>query len=183
MSTTTRHFTAEELFHLPEADRRYELVEGVLTKMSPTGFEHGDVALNVAFLLKQHVVSHKLGKVLAAETGFKLANDPDTVLAPDASFIRQEELDRLGPTKKFWPGPPDLAVEVMSPGDTVRAAQEKAHLWLTHGTRMVWVVNPTRRTISVFRPDAAVSVLAEGDALEGQEVVAGFRCTVSEIFG
>ncbi len=183
MSTTTRHFTAEELFWMPEEDRRYELIEGVLTKMSPTGFEHGDVAQTVGSLLWQHVRAHQLGKVLAAETGFKLASDPDTVLAPDVSFIRQEELDRLGSTKKFWPGAPDLAVEVMSPGDTVRAAQEKAHLWLTHGARMVWVVNPTRRTISVFRPDAAVSVLTEGDALEGQEIVAGFRCTVSEIFG
>jgi Uma2 family endonuclease len=182
-TTTTRLFTAEELFELPEHDRRYELIEGVLTKMSPTGFEHGDVAQTLGALLWQHVRANKLGKVLAAETGFKLASDPDTVLAPDVSFVRQAELDRLGPTKKFWPGAPDLAVEVMSPGDTARATQEKAKLWLSLGARMVWVVNPSRRAVSVHRPGAEVSALGEGDALEGMEVVPGFRCEVSEIFG
>jgi Uma2 family endonuclease len=182
-TTTTRLFTADELFRLPENDRRYELIEGVLTKMPPTGFEHGDVTMNVAFLLKKHVTAHRLGKVLAAEVGFKLASDPDTVLAPDVSFIRQEEIDRLGPTKKFWPGAPDLAVEVMSPGDTVRAMQEKARLWLAHGARLVWVVNPARRTVSVHKPGAEAALLKEGDALEGQGVVQGFRCRVSEIFG
>ena len=182
-TTTTRLFTAEELFYLPEDDRRYELIEGVLTKMPPTGFEHGDVTMNVAFLLKKHVTAHRLGKVLAAEVGFKLSSDPDTVLAPDVSFIRQEELDRLGPTKKFWPGAPDLAVEVMSPGDTARAMQEKARLWLAHGARMVWVVGPTRRAVSVYKPGMEAAVLKEGDALDGHEVVPGFCCAVAEIFG
>jgi Uma2 family endonuclease len=162
---------------------RYELVEGVLTKMSPAGFEHGDVALTIAFLLKGHALANKLGKVLAAETGFKLASNPDTVLAPDAAFIRQEEFERIGPTKKFWPGPPDLAVEVMSPDDTIRKTDEKAKAWLSHGARMVWVVNTARRTVSVYRPGFAVVTLTEDEALDGGEVVPGFRCDLKEIFG
>jgi Uma2 family endonuclease len=182
MSATTQLFTAEQLFHMPSDDFRYELVEGVLIKMSPTGFEHGDVALTLAYLLKGHVLTHKLGKVLAAETGFKLASDPDTVLAPDAAFIRQEEIDRVGRTRKFWPGAPDLAVEVMSPGDSVRKTDEKAKAWLSYGARMVWTVNPGKRTISVYRPGEDVSVLTEADALDGQTVVPGFRCDVKEIF-
>jgi Uma2 family endonuclease len=182
MSATTQLFTAEQLFHMPSDDFRYELVEGVLIKMSPTGFEHGDVALTLAYLLKGHVLTHKLGKVLAAETGFKLASDPDTVLAPDAAFIRQEEIDRVGRTRKFWPGAPDLAVEVMSPGDSVRKTDEKARTWLSFGARMVWTVNPGKRTISVYRPGEDVSVLTEADALDGQTVVPGFRCDVKEIF-
>lgn len=183
MSTTTQLLTAEEFLHMPkEGTWRCELVEGVLIKMSPAGFEHGDIAVNVAAMLWQHVKTHKLGKVLAAETGFKLANDPDTVLAPDAAFIRQEEFDRIGMTKKFWPGPPDLAAEVMSPDDTVRKTDEKAKSWLSHGARMVWVVNPKRRTVSVYRPGAETLVLAEGDVLDGQDVVPGFQCRVDEIF-
>lgn len=182
MSTTTQPFTAEQLWRMPDDNFRYELVEGVLIKMAPTGFEHGDIAVTLAAMLWQHVKTHKLGKVLAAETGFKLASDPDTVLAPDASFIRQEEFDRVGMTRKFWPGAPDLAAEVMSPDDSTRKAEEKARMWLDYGTRMVWVVNPKRRTVSVFRPEVETVVLSEGDTLDGQDVVPGFSCRVDEIF-
>lgn len=183
MSATTRLFNAEQLLHMPGDDFKYELVEGVLIPMSPTGFEHGDVALSLGSLLWQHVRANKLGKVLAAETGFKLASNPDTVLAPDAAFIRQEEIDRVGRTKKFWPGAPDLAAEVMSPDDTARKTDEKAKAWLTHGARMVWVVNPNRRTVTVYRPGMDAAVLTENDELEGHDVVPGFRCGVAEIFG
>jgi len=182
MSATTQLFTAEQLLHMPDDGYRYELVEGVLIKMSPAGFDHGDVALTIGGLLWQYVRANKLGRVLAAETGFKLASDPDTVLAPDAAFIRQEEIDRVGRTKKFWPGAPDLAVEVMSPEDTLRKTEEKAKAWLAHGARMVWVVNPKQRTVSVYRPGKDVAVLTDTDALEGHEVVPGFRCDVKEIF-
>jgi Uma2 family endonuclease len=182
MSATTQPFTAEELLHMPDDGFRYELVEGVLIKMAPAGFEHGDAALVLAYLLKGYVLTHKLGRVVAAETGFKLADNPDTVLAPDAAFIRQEEIDRIGRTKKFWPGAPDLAVEVMSPDDPVRKTDEKARAWLSYGARMVWVVNPRKQTVSVYRPGEDVIVLKEADALDGQRVVPGFRCDVKEIF-
>jgi Uma2 family endonuclease len=183
MSTTTQLLTAEQLLDMPKEDTwRCELVEGVLIKMSPAGFEHGDIAVNVAAMLWQHVKTHKLGKVLAAETGFKVATDPDTVLAPDAAFIRQEAFDRVGMTKSFWPGAPDLAVEVMSPDDTVRKTDEKAKSWLSHGARMVWVVNPRRRTVSVFRAGEETVVLSGGDVLDGLNVVPGFSCRVDEIF-
>ena len=183
MSTTTQLITAEQLFHMPKEEAwRCELIEGMLTKMSPAGTEHGDISLTLGGLLWQHVRANKLGKVLAAETGFKVASNPDTVLAPDAAFIRREEFERIGMTKKFWPGAPDLAAEVMSPDDTVRQTDEKAKAWLAYGARMVWVVNPKQRTVSVYRPDADVVVLTEGDALDGEDVVPGFRCHVSEIF-
>jgi Uma2 family endonuclease len=182
MSATTQLFTAEQLLHLPKDGFRYELVEGVLIKMSPPGFEHGDVALTIGSLLWQHVRANKLGRVVAAETGFKVASAPDTVLAPDAAFIRQEEIARVGLTKKFWPGAPDLAVEVMSPGDSMRKTDEKARTWLSFGARMVWTVNPGKRTISVYSPGEDVSVLTEADTLDGQTVVPGFRCDVKEIF-
>lgn len=182
MSTSTETFTADQLLHMPKDGFRYELFEGALIKMSPAGFEHGETALRLAFLLMQHVTANKLGTMLAAETGFKLASNPDTVLAPDAAFIRQEEIERIGRTKKFWPGAPDLAVEVMSPDDTLSKTDEKAKTWLAFGTRMVWVVNPKRRTVSVYRTATETVALNEGDALDGQDVVRGFRCQVAEIF-
>ncbi len=184
MSAITQLVTAEEFLHTPkEQTWRTELIEGVITKMSPAGMEHGDIAATIAALLWQHVKAQKLGRVMAAETGFKLASDPDTVLAPDTAFIRQEEFERLGMTKKFWPGAPDLAVEVMSPDDSVRRTDEKAKAWLSYGTRMVWVINPRQRTISVYRNDVNISVLTENGILEGYDIVPGFRCSVSEIFG
>lgn len=184
MSTSTQLITAEQLLHMPKEERwRHELIEGVLTKMSPAGTEHGDISITLGSLLWQHVRENKLGKVLAAETGFKVASDPDTVLAPDAAFIRQEEFNRLGPTKKFWPGPPDLAVEVMSPDDTIRKTDEKARQWLSFGARMVWVVNPSKKTVSQYRLGEDVKVLGVDDALDGLDVVEGFRCSVSELFG
>lgn len=182
MSTTTQLFTAEQLLRLPDDGSRRELVEGVLTKMPPTGFEHGAVTVNLTFLLTAHVRAGNLGVVLAAETGFKLASNPDTVLAADISFVRREEVERIGPTRKFWPGAPDLAVEVMSPDDGMRRTNEKAQMWLDHGARLVWAVNPKRREVYAYRPGEEVLVLSENDTLDGGEIVPGFRCRVGEIF-
>jgi Uma2 family endonuclease len=182
MSTVTELFTADQLLHMPSDNFRYELRKGALIKMSPAGFEHGVIIAALAGLLWQHVRANKLGVVLGAETGFKLASDPDTVLAPDIAFVRQERFELIGKTKKFWPGAPDLAVEVMSPDDSIRKTNEKARDWIEAGASMVWVVNPKRQTITVFRPSADPQTLAEKDVLEGQDVVPGFRCAVAEVF-
>lgn len=180
--TATQSFTAEQLLYMPKDNFRYELIEGVLKKMSPAGSEHGVIAATMTIILGHYVKAHKLGVVLAAETGYKIASDPDTVIAPDASFISQAQFERLGRTKKFWPGAPDLAVEVVSPGDTAREVREKVALWLAAGTRMVWVVDAKKRTINVHRKQAVIVVLTENDVLEGADVVPGFSCTVAEVF-
>ncbi len=183
MSTTaTQSFTAAQLLRMPKDGFRYELVEGTLIKMSPAGSKHGQVAATITILLGQYVKLHKLGTVFAAETGYKIATNPDTVLAPDTSFVRQAEIDRLGETEKFWPGAPDLAVEVVSPGDTPREVRGKVAAWLAAGTRMVWVVEAKKRTISVHRAQADVVVLTENDVLDGADVVPGFSCKVAEVF-
>ncbi len=181
-STATQIFTAEQLLQMPKDGYRYELIEGALIKMSPAGSKHGQVALTVAGLLWQHVRAHKLGVVFAAETGYKIASNPDTVLAPDASFLRQAEIDRLGETEKFWPGAPDLAVEVVSPNDTAREVREKVAAWLAAGTQMVWVVDARKHTITVHRKQADVAVLTGNDVLDGADVVPGFNCKVAEVF-
>lgn len=182
MSTVVQPMTADELLMMPKDGFRYELVKGELKKMSPAGFDHGVVGMSLGMLLAQYVKANNLGVVCLAETGFKLASDPDTVLAPDVSFVRRERIPQSGRPKAFYPGAPDLAVEVVSPGDTKKEVAGKVEDWLAAGASAVWIVNPKRRTVTVYRQQGETITLGETDELDGQDVVPGFRCNVSEIF-
>ena len=148
--------------------------------MTPPGYDHGDVTLALGELLRRHVREHQLGKALA-EVGFIIALDPDTVLAPDLAFVRKDRVP-IGGNPKFFSGPPDLAVEVVSPNDTVNEVEDKVLDWIEGGTSMVWVVNPKHRRVTVHRSLTDVVVLDENDTLDGDPVVAGFRCQVRDIF-
>jgi Uma2 family endonuclease len=180
MSTATQLLTADDLWKLPDHGGRCELVKGELRPMSPAGSGHGAFSMNLAAPLHQFVRARKLGIVVAAETGFIVARNPDTVFAPDAGFIRQERIAATGVTQKYWPGPPDLAIETMSPGDIVRDA-DKARDWLTAGAQQVWVINPQLKTVTIYRPGDA-ETLGEAEILDGGEVVPGFQIHVAEIF-
>jgi Uma2 family endonuclease len=182
MTTTLQRSTANELFEMPDDGFRYELVKGELRKMSPSGSEHGAIIVNITVLLGQYVKANKPGICFGAETGFKIGSDPDTVRAPDVAFVRSDRIPERGIPKKFWQGAPDLAVEVLSPGDMYSEVEEKVEQWLDAGARAVWVVNPRRRSVSIFRPMTDVTRLSDSDELEGGDVVTGFRCKVSEIF-
>ncbi|MDE0396410.1 MAG: Uma2 family endonuclease, partial [Candidatus Poribacteria bacterium] len=131
--------TAEDLWKQPDDGYRYELVKGVIRRMPPAGFEHGIRSAKIGGRLNEHVEKHKLGSVCGAETGFKIAQNPDTVRAPDAAFVRQATIDERGISKGYWEGAPDLAVEVISPGDTYTEVAEKVDEWLNAGCALVWV--------------------------------------------
>jgi len=179
MSTTTHLMTAEELFNLPDDSHRHELIKGELLTMSPAGYEHGAVTMNLSILLGVHVKANNLGVVFAAETGFKLESNPDTVLAPDIAFIAR---DRVGTRSQFYrSGPPDLAVEVLSPSDRKTKVEQKAAMWLDLGIKAVWLVNPKRRTVEVIHASGDRWLFHESDELV-DETVPGFRVAVSEIF-
>ncbi len=167
---------------MPDDGHRYELVAGELRKMTPAGWRHGTVAGHLHALLGPHVIAEGLGQVLGADPGFLLARDPDTVRAPDIAFIRKERLEGDLPEEAFWPGSPDLAVEVVSPGDTTGEVDEKVGSWLEGGARMVWLVNPKWRSVTVYRSATDIRTLTENDELDGGDVVPGFRCRVGEIF-
>lgn len=177
-----RLLTADDLAKQPDNGTRYELVKGVLQKMPPAGFEHGIRAAEIGSKLNVYVKTHKLGYVCGAETGFKIAQNPDTVRAPDAAFVSQASIERQGIVSGYWEGAPDLAVEVISPGDTYAEVAEKVEEWLTAGCRMVWVINPRRETIEVYRPNADFTILRGTDTLDGDDVVEGFQCQVQDIF-
>ena len=150
--------------------------------MAPAGFEHGAVIMNLAVPLGHHVKANNLGVVLGAETGFKIETNPDTVRAPDIAFVRLDRIPPTGRPVEFWRGAPDLAVEVLSPGDTVYQVEEKVADYLSAGTSMVWVINPKRHTVHLHRSHAQTQTLTENDTLDGQDVVPGFRLSVAEIF-
>jgi Uma2 family endonuclease len=181
MSTTTP-VTASELTEMPADGKRHELVDGELRMMSPSGWRHGEIVGNLHGLLWQHVRAHGLGKVFGAETGFLLSRDPDTVRAPDISFIARESLPTQDPPEAFWPGPPDLAVEVLSPSEKTGEVVAKIRCWLDAGTREVWVVDPPLCSVTVYRSMTDLEVRTASDQLESADVVPGFRCAVQEIF-
>src|SRR5205085_4414334 len=174
--------TADELFALPNDGCRYELIAGELRRMSPAGDEHGRVGMELAIPLGYHVKQHKLGKLYLAETGFLIQTNPDTVRAPDIAFVRMERIQQTPKVKSYRVGAPDLAIEITSPGDTVRAVEDKVTEWLGAGASMVWIVSPKLKTVTVYRSLTDIVTLTEKDTLDGGEVVHGFRLPIAEIF-
>ena len=178
--TTTDLITADELLQMKDDGFRYELVRGELVKRSPAGHQHGRIALNLTGPLFQHVKTHNLGTIYATGTGFKLAED--MVRAPDAAFTRRERVEAVGLTTGFWPGAPDLAAEVISPGDTYAEVQDKVSDWLDAGTRLVVVVNPSTQTVTLHYSRSDIRVLTIDDVLDGGEVVPNWTLPVRDIF-
>lgn len=172
--------TADELEHLHLPDMHVELVKGVLIVKEPAGYRHGAVAARLAKVLMDYADAQDLGQVVAAETGFTLATDPDTVRAPDTAFIRRERLPDPLPVG-FARLAPDLVVEVLSPNDRPGEVLAKVADWLSAGTRLVWVVDPTRRCARVYRADGSDSRVDADGALDGEDVVPGFTCKLSVI--
>ena len=174
--------TAEELLRLPDTGRRLELVEGELFEMPPAGGEHGDIAAVVLIVLGEYVRRHRLGRTFAAETGFVLARDPDTVRAPDASFVSYGRLPRGEVPPGYVDMAPDLAVEVTSPSDSAREVQQKTDSWLAAGTSEVWVVSPRERTVTVYRLGQHPAVIDQSGSLLGGDLIPGFEVPVRELF-
>jgi Uma2 family endonuclease len=182
MSTTTL-YTADELLELPSGmGKRYELVAGELREMSPSGWRHGAVVDNLHTLIGAFIRTHALGRGFGAETGFRIASDPDTVRAPDFAFISEGHLPSEKPEEGFWPGAPDLAVEVLSPSDRMGDVDEKIDAWLTAGCAAVWVVDPKLETVTVYRTRTNVQVVTADETLTGDPVVPGFSCDIDELF-
>ena len=172
--------TAEQLLREQPPNKRTELVRGVLVVREPAGYRHGEVTVNLTVAIAAFVGAQRLGRVLAAETGFKLATDPDTVRAPDVAFIHRDRVP--DPSPRGFPAlAPDLVVEVLSPDDRPGEVLAKVADWLEAGCRLVWLVDPVRRLGRVYRADGTVAYLTESDAFDGEGVLPGFSCQLAGV--
>lgn len=181
-TAATKLMTAEELELLPDDGYQYELIEGVLIRMSPGSFEPSKIAVRVSARIFNFVDARGLGEVTGADGGYVLARGPDTVLAPDVAFVRAERVPTEDEQQHFASVVPDLVVEVVSPSDRMREVNDKVSRYLAAGVPMVWVFHPRRRTVTVRRAHAEPMVLDAEAVLDGEDVLPGFRLPLSEIF-
>ncbi len=182
MAIQKKLMTAEELFWMPDDGMRHELVKGELRTMPPAGAEHGVVAITVGALVHSDVRANRLGWVFAAETGFRIEHGPDTVRAPDVAFVAAGRFPGGRPPRTFADLAPDLAIEVVSPSDRPGEVREKVLQWIEAGVRLVWVIQPSSRSVSVYRADGSVRILTSADQLDGEDVLPGFSCAVQDLF-
>ncbi|MDA8064013.1 MAG: Uma2 family endonuclease [Thermaerobacter sp.] len=180
MAKAVPSWTAEELARLPEG-YRYEIERGELIVREPTGIRHGGTAGRICILLGGFVAEHGLGLVLAAETGFFLQRDPDTVRAPDVAFISRERLDQIRDPDTFGTAPPDLAVEVLSPRQYLSDLRSKVDEYLRCGVRSVWVADPRRRTLHQYRRGEERQYTEAAELVE-DAVLPGFACRLADLF-
>ena len=142
-----------------------------------TSMEHGDISADLFWFLNSYIRENQLGRVYMSDTGFRVG---ERMLIPDIAFVSTDRLpaDR----SKASPVPPDLAVEVVSPTDVLSRIVRKAFAYLEAGTRLVWILEPVSKTVTVYRSEADITLLTRHDTLTGEDVVEGFCCQVAELF-
>jgi Uma2 family endonuclease len=182
MATTEKLLTAEEFEQLPNDGKRYELIDGELREMAPTVNWHGEVETNLTTLLHTHSRAHGLGRVSCGEVLYIVRRNPDRVRAADIAFIRQDRVPPLEARQHILEVIPDFVVEILSKSDTIEEISDKIDDWLEAGVQMLWIVDPFRRTVTIYQPGRDPSLLGEHGTLDGEPVVPGFRCSVAEIF-
>ncbi len=185
MTTTTeaRLLTAADLLQLDSDGVRGELIRGVLCETMPTGQEHGEIAANLTIALGQFVKPRELGRITTSDAGVWLERDPDTVREPDVGFFSAAKVPPGVRVTGYSEVAPDLVIEISSPSDSRREVHDKARMWLSHGVPLVWVVHPETRTVDVYQTDGDAATLGEQDSLDGLDVLPGFTCAVSAVFG
>lgn len=180
MTDATPLMTAEDLMANPVPNKRTELVAGRLVVHEPAGYRHGATTGRLLLSIGMHAKSNRLGIILAAETGFTLFRNPDTVRAPDVAFISTARVPAKEPLG-YAEFAPDLAVEVLSPSDRAGQVLAKVGDWLNAGAALVWIVDPVLRVARVYRADGSESILGADDSLDGEDVLPGFSVTVASM--
>lgn len=155
----------------------YEYVEGKLIPMAPSTMEHGEISMNLSFLLSLHIRENQLGRLYPADTDFKLG---ERLVKPDIAFVSTARLPEN--KRQASPVAPDLAVEVVSPTDIQYRVVEKAFAYLNAGTRLVWIIEPVGKTVTVYRSQTDIKMLTREDTLTGEDIVEGFSCQVAQLF-
>lgn len=173
-------FKIEELEGRMPERIRWRLIQGELFMMSPAGGQHGLICSNLSFILSTYSKKTQAGLSFGAETGYILTRSPDTMLAPDASFITADRAELV--TEKFIDGAPDLAIEVVSPSQSTPNATEKAEQWLALGAKLVWLVWPKTKAVTVYQHNSGPKDFKPGETLSGIAFMPGFECPVNEVF-
>lgn len=182
MATDKKTMTAEELLTLPEDDHKYELLDGVLVKMSPPGGMHGHALVKTSYLLLGFVETHGLGVVLGGDPGVILRRNPDRVRAPDVCFIARDRIPASGIPSGYLEIVPDFIIEINSPNDRPAEVQEKAREWIEAGARLVWTMDPATISVRAYQADGSVRMYVDAGIIDAAPVLSGFRTAVRELF-
>lgn len=177
----TEIMTAEQLEHVRIPGKATELVRGRLVVREPPGTYHGQIAGRLILRVGAFAEARGLGEVFGQDTGFRIASHPDTVRAPDLAFVARDRLPHVG-RRGYAALAPDLVAEILSPDDGPGEVIGKIGEWLTAGVRLAWVLDPDRRIAHVYRPDGSVSLVSLDGALDGETVLPGFRCALSDLY-
>ena len=180
---TTGTMTIEELEQLPEDEGRFELLDGDLIEMAPTGFDHGKLSTRMLTLINVFVLERELGTVVGTDAGFILRRDPNRVLAPDIAFVSAEQFAIDAEQPGFLELAPDFVVEIVSPSDRWNYVNDKVNAYLDAGVRLIWVVDPRRKEVIVHTPDRVARTVAGDTTLDGGDVLPGFEITLGKLFG
>ena len=178
-TTTSRTATEADLLNVPDDGFRYELVDGEIVRMSPVGWRHGRICLNLGSRLAAFVKDGKLGHVAAGDPGVRLPQG--NVRAPDIGFVARGRFEDDRVPAGFSSVIPDLAVEILSPEDRPRLVLDKVGEFLEAGVRLVWVIDPDERRAILYRSISDVRTIGAEDNLDGEDVVPGFRCRLAEV--
>ena len=173
--------TADDLLRLHSEGVRGELIRGALHKTAANGIEHGEIAMNLGGMMRNVVRPNRLGRVVGSDAGIRLERNPDTVREPDIAFISAEKLPLDTRVRGYAEVVPDLVVEIISPNDRPVAVYDKAQMWLRFGVRLVLLIDPDVRTVTVMPQDGPAQTLTDADTLDGGDVLPGFSCAVSDI--
>jgi len=177
-------WTDAELLKLgANTDVKYELCDGKIIAMPPAKPRHGMVISQLIYLLGCHVYEHKLGKLFEGQTGFRLSLEH--CYEPDVSFVSNERMKLILTAEGLdglFHAAPDLAVEVLSPSDSITKTERRMHLYLAYGARLAWMVDPKNKTVRVYRPGQDFELLRGDRMLTGNSVLSGFRVSLAKIF-
>jgi Uma2 family endonuclease len=178
-----RIWTEAELQALPEDGFNHELVDGELVMSPKNDFFHGDICSELVGALREFAKRHRLGAVLDSSTGFRMNNL--NVRAPDVSFVSRARLKAEGfrrSTRRFFPGAPDLAVEVLSPNNTREEIDGRLMDFFSSGTRVAWIIDPEAQRVEVCHSFTERRMAGSGSFLEGEDLLPGFRYPIADLF-
>jgi Uma2 family endonuclease len=178
---TTHLITATELESMG-SDAPFELIQGVLYEMSPSGYDSSEIGMTLGIILGTYAFEHNLGTFSGENGGYLLEHNPDSLVAPDIGFVKRERRGLRPARGKPFPGAPDLAIEVLSPSDEAGDIRRKKALYERVGVPMVWWIDPIRRTATVQRAGRPVQQLTEFDSLDGEDIVPGFSLQLTRLF-